>query len=397
MSRDLAREVGRERPPVPATVASSRRRKGPAGPASCTARPPVPGEPTERRSRGCAARAHRGAGSAPEDVTRALGVLLNGIAEQIAEEGTVTERAALHASTTPRGGRRRWLRLVDWDVPRRWLRAFGSARVVLGSSVRGPGVAARPAARRSSHERGDQVADDGSASGGPPARGVPARAVGGAPVPRWQPSGPGATLRSRARHEAAMSLPAVAVHLLGRPRTRSTAPVATGSAAARAGRCWPSCFWPSVSRPGPDSHRCCSRRPTTRCERCAGASRRSGGDSGPVPCSTVTCAADAAARASVDVEVLVHGHWNDALKLPGLGLTCSTAWPSPTPSRSRPGPVPAPAAVGGGGVHRPRGCPGAAGARRARAGARAGRPGDRDEPARREPPGAADPHLPAGR
>ena len=99
----------------------------------------------------------------PEDVTRALGVLLNGIAEQIAEEGTVTERAALHALHDAA----RWsapgaaAALVDWDGPETVrLRAFGVLHgVVLG--VLGQEDRAWLLDRLrggSSHERGDQVA-----------------------------------------------------------------------------------------------------------------------------------------------------------------------------------------------------------------------------------------------
>ena len=172
--------------------------------------------------------------------------------------------------------------------------------------------------------------------------------------------------------------------------------MATGSAAARAGRCWPSCSWPSVRRPGPDSRRCCSRRPTTRCERCVVPGGGPAGTRARCRARRRPGAADAAAGAVVDVDVLVHGHWNDALKLPGSGRTCSTASMA-QPSRSGPGCCPS-----AGGCRRPRsrsctrppwGCWRAASSSgRASWSSRRG-----DEPAGREPPGAADPPLPAGR
>jgi hypothetical protein len=73
----------------------------------------------------------------PEDVTAELGILLNGIAERIAERGTATERLALHAVHEAA----RWsapgaaAALVDWDGSETArLRAFGILHgVVLGT------------------------------------------------------------------------------------------------------------------------------------------------------------------------------------------------------------------------------------------------------------------------
>ena len=72
----------------------------------------------------------------PEDVTRALGVLLDGIAHRIAERGTATERVALLAVHDTA----RWsapgasAALVDWEGSETArLRAFGVLHgVVLG-------------------------------------------------------------------------------------------------------------------------------------------------------------------------------------------------------------------------------------------------------------------------
>ena len=169
--------------------------------------------------------------------------------------------------------------------------------------------------------------------------------------------------------------------------------MATGSAAGRAGPCSPSCSSPSGRRPRSRSPPCCSRRPTTRCARCAGASPRYGGGSAPARCWTVTRSQlTLPAGTWVDVDVLVHGHWSDARRSPGprADLLDGVAIAHADAVRGLAA-VPAPAPGGGRGVHPSRGRPGAPGARRARTGARPRRPGDRDEPAGREPPGAADP------
>ena len=165
MSRDLAREVGRERAAgarhrrlvkEAKGVRRARRRAQREATGSWWSRRngvPVGAQPVLT-----AAPAPR-----PEDVTRALGDLLNGIAEQIAEEGTVTERAALHALHDAA----RWsapgaaAALVDWDGPETVrLRAFGVLHgVVLG--VLGQEDRAWLLDRlggESSHERSDQVA-----------------------------------------------------------------------------------------------------------------------------------------------------------------------------------------------------------------------------------------------
>ena len=99
----------------------------------------------------------------PEDVTRALGVLLNAIAERIAEHGTATERPALQAMHDTA----RWsapgaaAALVDWDGPETArLRAFGVLHgVVLG--VLGPEDRAWLLDRLrggNAHDIGDRVA-----------------------------------------------------------------------------------------------------------------------------------------------------------------------------------------------------------------------------------------------
>ena len=408
MSRDLVREAGRER------AAGARHRrlvkeaKGvAAGPAACSsARPPAPGGadgaayPSSAQPVLTAAPAPR-----PEDVTGALGVLLNAVAERIAEHGTATERPPSTPCTTPRGGRRRARRLPSstGTVPRRrgcapsvcctvWCWASSVPRTARGCSTgSGAGVpASRPTGSREQLTR--------APSSTARARAPLARAVGRlSAVPRWHPDGGRNDLAERARHEP--------VGGGGRPPARAPAdrgrrqPAATGSAAARAGPCWPSCSWPSGRRRGPGSPRCCSPRPTTRCARCAGASPRYDGGSGPgAVLDGDPVQLTLPPGASVDVDVLVHGHWNEALQLPGLGLDLLDgvaiahaepfeAWLLSQRRRL--------SAAAESIVHEA--ALGLLARGRAGTGARAGRPGDRDEPAGREPPGAADPHLPAGR
>ena len=138
MSRDVAREVARER----AAGAQHRRlvrEAKEARRASRRAKREVTGRWWRRagvavddQSRLAAAPAAR-----PEDVTRALTVLLDGVAERIAEAGTESERFALHVVSDVT----RWLApgaaeaLVDWEgTEAARLRAYG---VLHGVVLRG--------------------------------------------------------------------------------------------------------------------------------------------------------------------------------------------------------------------------------------------------------------------
>jgi hypothetical protein len=141
MTRDLVREIGRER-------AAEARRRGLLAEARLARRSrrraerEVRGRWWRRRPRITARRPVLGAAPAaqPEDVTAALAVLLEASAEQIAAHGTATERLALHAVHDVA----RWsapgaaAALVDWDGSETArLRAFGVLHgVVLG--VLGP-------------------------------------------------------------------------------------------------------------------------------------------------------------------------------------------------------------------------------------------------------------------
>ena len=183
------------------------------------------------------------------------------------------------------------------------------------------------------------------------------------------------------------------------PRSRSTARPAIGSAAGRAGRSSPSSCSPSGRRRGVSSPRCCSPRRTTRCGPCAGPSPRSAGASAPAHFSTAIRSSSTCRPApSVDVDVLVHGHWRDGRRPAGPG-----GGPARRAERRRRRGVRGLAALAaapagrGLGVDPPRG--------RARylsrddldPGHRPRRPRGADEPARREPPGPPDPALPPRR
>ncbi len=138
MARDLAREIGRDR------AAGARHRR--------LVNEVKEGRRAERRAKRAAAVSwwHRrvvpvgdqpaltvARAPRPEDVTRALGVLLDGIAQRIAEQGTATERVALLAVHDTA----RWsapgasAALVDWEGSETArLRAFGVLHgVVLGA------------------------------------------------------------------------------------------------------------------------------------------------------------------------------------------------------------------------------------------------------------------------
>ena len=174
----------------------------------------------------------------------------------------------------------------------------------------------------------------------------------------------------------------------------------TSSAAARAGRCWPTCCSPSVRRPGASSPRCCSPRPTTRLGPCAGAWPRSAAgwattaavDGDPV-------VLELADGAVVDVDVVTAGAGRTPSSCPGSAPTCWRAWGFGAPPAFETWLLAAAAAgrrraseamlheaaLGSMSQATLDAAIGYAVARR------------RDEPARREPPGTADPAVPARR
>jgi hypothetical protein len=141
MSRDLAREIGRERTArarhrrlvdeVTRASRAERRTKRAATGGWWRRR----GVPVSDQPALTAAPAPR-----PEDVTEALANVLAGVAERLAEHGTATDRFALQAVHDAT----RWsapgaaAALVDWDAPEvARLRAFGELHGV-AMSVLGP-------------------------------------------------------------------------------------------------------------------------------------------------------------------------------------------------------------------------------------------------------------------
>ena len=113
----------------------------------------------------------------------------------------------------------------------------------------------------------------------------------------------------------------VTIHLLGRPHVEQPdAAPRTSPAAARAGDCWPISCWPSGRRAAASWPTCCSPTPTIRCGRCAGAWPRSVAASRTRPRvegDPVVLRLGEGVR--VDVDVVTHGSWVEAVAMPGLG------------------------------------------------------------------------------
>ena len=231
---------------------------------------------------------------------------------------------------------------------------------------RGPSMAARPApgwerpgaGRLGSREQCPELRR-------PPARGLPPRAVGRpSHVRRWHPDGGRNDLAERARHEPVGGggrPPARAPD--DRVRRRQSLPVPQPQELGTA-------RLPAPRQRPPTRFRLASLLfaeaddPLRALRWCLAEVRRGLGpgavlDDDPVQLTLPP-------GASFDVDVLVHGHWNEALQLPGLGQDLLDGVAIAPRSRSSPGCCPAPAPHGSGGVHHPRGGPGADGPQRAR-------------------------------
>ena len=296
-----------------------------------------------RRTRRCPDAAHRGAGSAARGRHRD--------ADHRARPARRADRRARTAAERPAAARRARRHQVVGTrcsgCPRRLGRLRDSATARLRSPARcGACASSVPTTARGcstdseagvARNRPTGSREQGTERCRPPARGPPPRGRSAAlPVRLWHPDGGRNDLAERARHEPvggggrppprtpddrgrrSQRLPVPQPQELGllaflllaeRPPTQ----VQAGVAAVRRGRRPVAC---AALVP---------RRGATRARPGGGARRRPG-------------PADAAAGASFDVDVLVHGHWNEARRsCPGSGRTCSTGWPSPTRSRSRRG------------------------------------------------------------
>ena len=155
----------------------------------------------------------------------------------------------------------------------------------------------------------------------------------------------------------------VGVQLLGRPRLEVDGTRATGSAAARAGRCWPSCCWPSGRRPASrlasllfaeaDDPLRALRWCLAEIRRGLGPARVLDGD----PVGSTLPAGRVGRRRRPGPRALARGR--RAARASGLDLLDGLAVAHADAVRGLAA-LPAPPAVGGGGVHRPRGRAGAA-------------------------------------
>ena len=250
----------------------------------------------------------------PDPTHAELARLLDGIAERIVDHGTLTEAPVLEAMAAvarevcPGAA----AALVDWNGSETArLRAFGIVHGVVLELVGPPSDSLLLDEVRGAVDLA--LAGERAPAGRTPS----ARAWH-----RRHPYHLGASIRANTKQPAVggpSRRDSSSSCWAGRG-SRSTARAGTGSAAGRAGRSWRSCCSANARRRGASWPRCSSPRPTTRCGRCAGAWPRSAEGSGPGGRSTVTrCSSRSRPAPRSTSTSWSHGHWRDAVDLPGLG------------------------------------------------------------------------------